>query len=44
MAVHELHPSICKVEVEFLDANSKLVNSQFVLLAPGQSAQVTLDT
>ena len=35
-------PSTCKVEVGFLDANSKLVKSQFVLLVPGQSAQVTL--
>lgn len=35
-------PSVCKVEVEFFDANSNLVNSQTASLTPGQSAQVTL--
>jgi hypothetical protein len=35
-------PSVCKVEVEFFDANSNLLNSQIALLTPGESAQVTL--
>jgi hypothetical protein len=35
-------PSVCKVEVEFFDANSNLINSQIASLTPGESAQVTL--